>query len=1058
MLRRISSLLLIGICGAFWLRGSSWAGPAPQEKLTLIKGLLDIPLEGWRYRVQNRPEAISPRFDDSSWPEARIGHEWWPENSICWFRKKITFPEKVNGCPVSGLQAILKIAIDDDGEIWVDGHLKQRFHWDEGRIVLSRKVVPGETRVVVVKGINGPVHGRLLGASISYDLTGNASSGLAAYLQTLQLADRLKTFWTDRKEQIAQTVSASLDALDGDALLEGDRPRLAASLGAAWGPLKPLSEEIKRLEVHMIGNAHIDQAWLWRWRETVDVCKNTFSSVLSLMESYSDLKYTQSQANVYAWMERYDPDLFGRIRQAVREGRWCIVGGMWVEPDVNMPSGESLSRQLLYGQQYFQERFGQIARTGYNPDTFGHPWTLPQILHKGGLDTYYLGRGGKGSPLFWWESPDGSRVLAYNRGWYTGDPLDERMAEGPIDLQKRFDVPASMHFFGMGDHGGGPTREQIERILTLNRLPLMPTLRFSTPDIYFAEALSRAQNLPVVNTELNPVFEGCYTTQSDQKRNNRKAEVALFGAEVFSSVAAHFGLPYPRTSLTDAWKKTLFNQFHDLLPGSGIHAIYEDAQEDYNAVFREAGVAQKKALTFLSLEVNTLGNRPDPPLRRGQGRAGQPIVVFNPLSWARTDAVHLILTWPKRPTSLVLRDSRGRLHPIQILATRQTPEGWQMEAIFVAEEVPSMGYRAYRVLPGIAPTPQTVFADETSLENEFLRARFDPKTGLLVSLYDKIARKECLARPGNLLQALEDRGNAWVINYTGKSEDLTGEATVRLVERGPVKAKIRITRRWRDSQFVQDVAVYRKLPRLEVELKADWKERHVLLKVAFPLPLTQPEATFEIPYGSITRPADGHEAVGQQWVDVSDTTGGVSLLNDCKYGFDIKGNVLRMTLLRGSTDPDPQADIGHHQMHYALYPHRGSWQTANTLRRGREFNHPLIAINTTLHSGRLPSEGSFLSIDPKNIVLSALKKAESSDDLILRVYEAEGKATLAEALLLAPAVQVLEDNLIEMAPRPLKGMKLSGRKLQWSMVPYEIKTLRIRLALPSLGSSARKRS
>jgi alpha-mannosidase len=797
---------------------------------------------------------------------------------------------------------------------------------------------------------------------------------------------------------------------------------------------------LRSLTAHLVGHAHIDLSWLWRWEETVaDVAAFTFKGTLAQMDKLPGLTFAQSQAAIYEAVEKSDPGLFERIARKVGEGTWIPVGGMWVEPDVNMPDGESLARQLLYGKRYFLEKFGVDVKVGWNPDTFGHSGQLPQILRKAGIESYVFERcpPGPGTPpFFWWEGMDGSRVLGYvPPGWYLADLRD---GTGKIlkDARANTDIRDFMLLYGAGDHGGGPRDTDIAAIEKFRNDPSEPRLVFTNPETYLGKIAERGAGLPVVRGELNFTFPACYTTQAETKKNNRRMESLLLIAEKFSAVAVASGYRdyYPERDLDEAWKIVLRNQFHDILDGSGIGPVYDEVEGFY---------AQARA--------------------RGEG---VPIVVYNPLFWERTEPVIVEVAVPpdaktSRPWAGTVRmtDGEGKAVPVQVLDKRQEGTMTAFRVVFMAEGVPSFGYKLYRLIPAKKDGwsgPAAVRAGGRTLENEFLRVRLDPKTGRIESLYDKAAEREVLAGPGNVLEAIRDEPeqmSAWELglkNTVGGAGD--GGATFELVEDGPVRAVLRIKTRFRDSTFEQDLILYRSLPRLDCRMGLDWRERNIMIKAAFPLDLKAPVARFEIPYGSISRPADGTEVPALRWIDASEESGsyGVALLNDSKYGFDVKGGVMRMSVVHGATAPDPEADRGRHELLYSVLPHRGDWKSAEVTRRGLEFGSPLIARVPLIHDGPLPKVHSFIHVGPSNVILSAVKKAMGYGErgFILRLYEIHGEAT--EAKIEFPwAVEACETDLIE---RPTGKVLGAGPSISVSLAPFEIKTIRVEVAKTDNGS------
>mgnify|MGYP001595882995 CR=1 FL=1 len=826
---------------------------------------------------------------------------------------------------------------------------------------------------------------------------------------------------------------------------------LAAGQAAPGPPAKtPAPVPPRALTAHLIGHAHIDLSWLWRWEETVaDIATFTFRGTLDQMDKLPGLTFAQSQAAIYEAVEKDYPALFERIARKIKEGTWVPVGGMWVEPDANMPDGEALARQLLYGKRYFLERFGVDVKVGWNPDTFGHNWQMPQILRRAGIDSYVFGRCAPGpdpTHFFWWEGMDGSRVLGYvPAGWYNVGLQDgtRKILEA---ARKNTDIRDFMLLYGAGDHGGGPRDADVAAIRKLRDDPNEPRLVFDLPEPYLKGiAAANGAKLPAVKRELNFTFPACYTTQAATKKANRELESLLLTAEKFSAIAVTSGYRdyYPERDIDEAWKIVLRNQFHDILDGSSIGPVYDEVAGFY----AQARARGERALDF-SLE--TISNAVD---TRGEGF---PVIVYNPLLWERTEPVFAEVVVPPdartaRPWTGTLRltDPEGKEIPVQVVERRNDGGAVLLRVVFVAEGVPSLGYKLFRAVPsekewnGTSPLK----AGARGLENEFLKVRLDPETGWIESLYDKAAKREVLAGSGNVLEAIVDEPasmSAWELGL----KDLAGRAgesgaTIELVERGPVRAVLRVKTRFRDSTFEQDLTLYRGVPRLDCRMRLDWQERTIMVKAAFPLALESPAARFEIPYGSISRPVDGTEVPALRWIDVADGSGGygVALLNDSKYGFDVKGGVMRMSVVHGATSPDPEADRGPHELLYSLLPHRGDWKAAEVTRRGYELNNPLIARVPMIHAGALSAVHSFVRVGPANVVLSALKKERGYAErgLVVRLYEIHGEK--AEAKIELPwEVEAREADLIE---RPSGKPIGSGTSITVTLAPYEIKTLRL---------------
>ena len=781
---------------------------------------------------------------------------------------------------------------------------------------------------------------------------------------------------------------------------------------------------MKDKTLHMIGNAHIDPVWLWQWQEGFQETLATFRSALDRMAETPDFRFTASSAALYAWVERIDPAMFDEIRARVAEGRWEIAGGWWIEPDCNIPGGESFVRQALYGQRFFREAFGVTARVGYAVDSFGHHAVLPQILKASGLDAYVFMRPGpheKGLPgrLFWWEASDGSRVLTFRIPFtYTswGHDLEPHVRRCAAEMKPPVDT--FMCFYGVGNHGGGPTRENIASIQQLNDDPDLPALAFSTTGAFFDTVSVRDWPLPVVHDELQHHASGCYAAHSGIKRWNRQAESALQRAETWSAIAAHAtGLPYPKDELTHAWKDVLFNQFHDIMAGSSLEEAYDDAHHQIGEAITGAARATNDAVQSLAWHM-AIPHVEDT----------KPIVVFNTNAWPVRVPVELEAG--RVAEDAVLTDDTGQPVPAQHVQSHATAGG-RARIAFVAD-LPAAGYRVFRLGEGPRSThPGDVQATDTTLENGALRLVFDPETGFLTSLYDKVAETEVLAGPAARPVVIDDPSDTWSHDVFRFDQEIGAFHATRLqvVAQGPVKAVLRVESAWGSSTLVQDFTLYagadprRDLDRIDVHVTVNWHEQHKLLKLRFPVAVHGYKVTHEIAYGHIERFPNGEEYPIQRWVDISGfaRTGvpyGLSILNDGKPSLDVLKNDIGMTVLRSPVyahhdpiqlDPDGRytyMDQGVQTFTYSLYPHRGSWEEAGTVRRAAELNQPPIAlIATGRPAGTLPLAASYASAEPATVMVTVLKQPEDADPtagssgLVVRAHETAGAATHATIAL-----------------------------------------------------------
>jgi len=813
------------------------------------------------------------------------------------------------------------------------------------------------------------------------------------------------------------------------------------ALEANFKEIKEFSTIIKQDTLHMIGQSHIDMAWLWRWPETVKVCQRTFQSAINFFEEYPDYKYIQSSAAAFQWMEEKYPELFEQIKEYVKQGRFFIVGGMWVEPDLNLIGGEALVRQFLYGKRYFREKFGVDCITGYTPDTFGYTWTLPQILKKFGFKYFVTTKIRWNDTtkfpysLFKWVAPDGSEILTCFPMGLNVDNNPETLADHVLAFQKEglSDVP---ELFGVGDHGGGPTRQHFEKIKKMQSIATYPTLYYNDLDSYMERVEKKYPNVPVYKDELYLEYHrGTLTTQGLIKKRNRKSEVALEEAEKF---AIFSGTEYPKKDLEEAWKKTLFNQFHDILPGSSIPDVYIDANKDYDRVEELTSSIIKKSLTHITAAINLKGKH-------------IPVVVFNPSSWQRTDWVQV--TVPDRFTVK------------EIIGCDKSKVTFQQDGnrvLFMARDVPESGYKTFWLRKGkVKKQKNALKVTETTLENKFFKIEINPGNGNIRRFFDKRLNKDLLApgQEGNILQFFEDKPkhyDAWNIGYTGKKWVCEKVQSIEIVESGPARAILRYVREFGKSKFAQDYTIYADVPRLDIHTIADWHEHHILAKAAFPVNVDSDSATFDIAYGSIRRtthpktPAEKakFEVPAHKYIDLSQSDYGISLLNDCKYGHDVKDNVMRITLLRSPLTPNPLhrpagyinpfADQGQHEFTYSIYPHAGDAKKALSVKRGYELNYPLIPIVASKHKGSLPQKHSFISLTPDNLVLTVVKKAEDSDAKVIRLYEVNGKEARGSIRFATPIHSAWQADMMEVRE---KELPVADNAVRISVKPYEIMTL-----------------
>jgi alpha-mannosidase len=762
----------------------------------------------------------------------------------------------------------------------------------------------------------------------------------------------------------------------------------------------------------MIGNAHIDPVWLWQWPEGYQEVRATFQSAVDRLDEYPDFVFTCDSSLFFAWVEESDPELFERIRQHVAAGRFQVVGGWWIEPDCNIPSGESFVRQALYGQRYLREKFGLTATVGANLDSFGHNATIPQILRRSGCDSYVFLRPGPKekdlpAPLFWWESPDGSRVLAYripHEYCAPKDDLGEHVEKAVASLPEGDGEWAV--FYGVGNHGGGPTIANIEQVA---RMGLQP----SSLRTFFDSVAAANGDRPVVRGELQHHSPGCYTTHSGIKRWNRRAESLLVRAEKWCAVADSLGLrPYPLDELTDAWKLVLFNQFHDTLAGTSIEPAYDDARD-------QLGHASSLAANAFNAAVQSIARQ----IAIEQEHEMRPVVVFNPHPWPLRTDVELEYTWTREQGHHVV-DDEGEPVPLQLTRPLTTMSGLRSRFAFPVE-VPPLGYRTYRVRLGRVEG-ETIGCSDTHLENEHLRVELDPGTGRIARLVHKPSGADLAAPASMHAVVIDDRSDTWghgVVAY----DRVAGEFActgVRLLESGQVRGIVRVESRYGDSTLREDYVLSGDAAFVDVRVALDWHEPLKLLKLRYPTSVETDRATFETPYGHLERPAGGDEEPGQSWVDVSGGGRGLTVINNAKHGYDVRGGgggvagagaEIGISAVRSPVwawhDPREleeggdfeHMDLGRQNFLVRLVPHAGDWRDAGVVRLAAELNGPPFVLVETFHDGPLPQRRSFADDGGGDVVLTVLKRGEDGG-WVVRAYETAGRPGSARLEVLGAAV------------------------------------------------------
>jgi len=1000
--------------------------------------------------------------DQGTWQTFGPNDRWGGMDRYAWFRAELAVPDHW-----AGRKVLLEVSVDLDQWhadsrqfiLFVDGKLQQGMDINHRHALLWASAPAGARCRIDLQAYAGLVDKQ---TTLTLQLVTEDESVKRLYYDLhvpCQVAAELPEGDKDRLD-ILDSLNRAIRLIDlrkpyskpfSDSLARATAYLADAFYGKMCGQSKALASAV--------GHTHIDVAWLWTLDQTRKKTARSFATVLQLMDQYPDYVFMSSQPQLYQFLQQDYPEVFGRVRERVAEGRWETEGGMWVEADCNLTSGESLVRQFLYGKRFFREQFGTDNRILWLPDVFGYSAALPQIMKKAGIDYFMTTKINWNqynqipADTFWWEGIDGSAVLAHfittaenspNPGKSFFSTYNGYLAPAPVmrgyhRYQEKQIHDEILVAYGYGDGGGGTTEDMIERGRRMAAgIPGCPQVRMETARQFFDRALERLQDSPWLKRWVGELYfeyhRGTYTSMARNKRDNRRSELLYQDAEMLAAWASLVcGQPYPAGELAQGWEKILLNQFHDILPGSSIEAVYEDSSRDYHEILSRGQQIRDQALDRLVGRIGT--DRPT-------------VVVFNTIGFDRSAVAQL--PWPAGEPLPSIQTADGQPVPVQLSGDR------------LLLEVPDVPAKGYLCLPlaekpagGTVSTSLRVAPDH--LENRFWSIELDGKARIC-GLYDKMNRREVL-QPGslaNVLRAYEDKpmGNDnWDIDiyYQQKSWEIDDLAALEVVEDGPVRAGLRITRKYQDSTLVQTIYLYDQNPRIDFSTWIDWKEDETLLKVEFPVQIHADQASFDIQFGNITRPTHWNtswdwarfEVCAHKWADLSEEGYGVSLLNDCKYGYDIRGQVMRLTLLKSGNNPNPHADREEHRFTYALLPHQGTWRQADTVRQAYSLNVPLIArFLGQSQPGSLPAQSSLFKVDADHVVLETVKQAEDGRGLVVRLYEYKNRRGPVTLHCAWPISQVEACNLLE-EPCDERVEQLDDRQIGFAIKPYEIKSLRI---------------
>lgn len=821
-------------------------------------------------------------------------------------------------------------------------------------------------------------------------------------------------------ESVYKALDDSLHMVDFDFSDEEVRKSIKTASDHLDGEIAKI-KHTPQADVIIDGHSHIDVAWLWRIQESERKSARTFLNTLALMDAYPEFTFTQSQAVVYDMVKQNFPEVYERIKEKVKNGQWNIAGNTWVECDTNIASGESMIRQLLYGREFFLKEFGVSSDIYWLPDCFGFSWALPQIIKRSGMKYFItsklLSQDTNRFPhsVFRWQGADGSEIIASNqRTHYQGDFDAKQVYDAAYNNDCKEVLKKSFGMFGYGDGGGGSTYRMIESAKRLKSFPGLPSAKMGHPQEFFSYTETVKDDLPVYNDELYyENHRGTYTSQAFIKKGNRKSEFLLTKAEA----AGVFAGSYDKEETEKLWKVLLTNQFHDILPGTSIHEAMEDCRPAFEMLKNDGGKLLESALEKINGNIEIINDG---------------VIVWNLLSHSVTGPV----------TVKTDKDVQAVMREYQKDGERYIE--------FIAENVPSMGYKFFPF--GKKKDADAVICEKSSIENEYLKVVFDAN-GILTSVYDKENGRETLSGRGNEISVFIDKcihETAWnlELNYVKKQWILEKADKIEILESNSVRAVVRITRSFNKSTVTQDMILYAGSRKIDFDTTVDWQERDKVMKAAFDVDILNTQATFEAAHGAIDRPthrnnpfdAAKYEQCAHKWADLSEGDYGVSILNDCKYGYDILGSKMRITMMRAPTCPDRYGDLGVNTFVYSYYPHKGSWQTGETVNNAFELNFPLMGFTAEKHGGTLPEEKSFVSVSRDDFIIDAVKQAQDGKGIIIRAYEAcrfRGERTIT---LDMPFTKVTECNLME---EDENEITVNGNSFTVNVKPFEVRTFRI---------------
>lgn len=1039
-----------------------------------------VELDEWKYIEHPMDERINDacdiNYDDSSWQSFRLWDTWGGYDKVAWFRTSVKVPEVF----MDG-QTALKLSVGprDGGEstaevlLYINGKPVQGIDvWHEEALLDKALFQDGDTLHIALKAWSGVlVPPRMRTFKIAQLVKLDMQSDRFYYvIDTLLRCVKLLDENDLRRIKLTRVLNETFSKVN---FLEYQEECYYQSVREALAYVLEQLEHYAKVEeikptVYGVGHSHIDMAWLWRLCATREKASRTFYTVLNLMKQYPEYRFMHTSPQLYKFLKEDYPEIYSQVKEKIAEGQWEITGGMWVEPDTNVPSGESLVRQFIYGKRFIKEEFGQETNLVWLPDVFGYSGALPQIMKKAGMKYFMTTKISWNQynhfpyDTFNWKGIDGTSIFTHfittpeDGSWfytYNGH-MDPEEVTGVWKNYKDKDKNDELLIaFGWGDGGGGPTREMLEQSRVMKNIPGIPRVEMDTAEHYFERIYNHVDHNKLGTWDGELYFElhrGTYTSQAANKKFNRQSEVLLHNIEFLSSMSDILGAAssYPRETLDILWEKVLLNQFHDILPGSSIRQVYEDTTRDYLEIADKGGELCRQVQTALMSAVRVNEDS---------------IAVYNTTGFLRDDILFL-------PYGERCNPSLEFSYESVKLESQKTEEGM----LIYIKDIPSYGYKmihysnppkaSLNIQAPHQEAPPLVKVTETSMENAFYQIKMNAN-GEIAYLYDKENRREIsCSTPMNQLQAYEDkpqRFDAWDIDVYYKEKPYGPFQLVKteVVESGSLRGVLRQVWIFNRSVITQDMILYSNSRRIDFKTTADWKEEQVLLKVYFPVDVHCEEAAYEIQFGNIKRPTHTNnewdfakfEVCGHRWADLSEGNYGVSIMNDCKYGYDIHGNIMGLTLIKSAVRPDETADRKIHEFTYSLYPHTGSVTDCEVQKEAMMLNMPLLYTYAEkpegdkcgAASGKGVTETSYslLETDCSHIVIDTVKKAEAEEAYIVRLYEFKNaKETGIRLKFHFPVKRVLETNLCE---EEMQELKVNDEEIEFDIGCFEIKTFKI---------------